>query len=89
MAPEHRDWAVPAPVRALLWWPPLAFVLVIIAPQAAAESVALAGAVLAVLGVGISAGARWLQRRPAPESMFTPLDRVDELAGQPVEQRAA
>ena len=31
MAPETREWSVPAPVRTLLWWPAVSFVLVIVA----------------------------------------------------------
>ncbi len=63
-SPRTSDWTIPAPVRALLWWPPVAFVLVVLAPHAAAEAVALAGAVLAVLGVvGAALGQRWARRR--------------------------
>jgi hypothetical protein len=61
MAPEHRDWTVPVPLRALLWWPAVSFVLVLVAPEAAAGSIALAGLVLVLLG----AVATKLRRRPA------------------------
>jgi hypothetical protein len=51
MVSEPRDWNVPTPLRALLWWPPVAFVLVMLDPSASAGTIAAAGAVLAVLGV--------------------------------------
>ena len=49
------------PLRALLWWPAVSFVLVLVAPEAATGSIALAGLVLVVLG----AVATRLRRRPA------------------------
>ena len=51
MQVEHHDWTVPAPLRALLWWPPVAFLVVLLDPTAAAGTIAVVGAVLAVLGV--------------------------------------
>jgi hypothetical protein len=62
MAPDSPDWTVPAPLRALLWWPGVAFVLVLIAPDAAVGSIAGAGLVLVALGA--LAGA--VGRRIAP-----------------------
>jgi hypothetical protein len=50
MASDSPDWTVPAPLRALLWWPGVAFVLVLIAPDAAVGSIATAGLVLVTLG---------------------------------------
>ena len=50
MAADTRDWTVPAPVRALLWWPPVALVLGVVAPDAAAGAIAVVGGVLAVIG---------------------------------------
>ena len=64
MAPEPRDWTVPVPLRALLWWPGVSFVLVLVAPEAAAGSIALAGLALVLLG----AVATKLRRRPAPDA---------------------
>ncbi|WP_300018559.1 hypothetical protein [Pseudonocardia sp.] len=55
MAPDSPDWTVPAPVRALAWWPGVAFVLVLIAPDVAAASIASAGLVLVVLGALLEA----------------------------------
>lgn len=68
MPVEIREWRAPAPLRALLWWPAAAFVLVVIVPGAATESIALAGAVLATLGAVIPALVRRLcaSRPPAP-----------------------
>ena len=65
MASQHHDWTVPAPLRALLWWPPVAFVLVMLDPSAAAGRVAVAGAALAVLGVLGAALGRAVARRLA------------------------
>ncbi len=55
--PEARDWSVPAPLRALLWWPPIALVLAVLDPSAAAGTIALTGGGLALLGlVGAALG---------------------------------
>jgi membrane protein implicated in regulation of membrane protease activity len=84
--PRPSEWTIPAPVRALLWWPPVAFVLVVLAPHAAAEAVALAGAVLAVLGVvGGTVARRWARRRVGTGDT-PPLASVEDEA---YEQRVA
>jgi hypothetical protein len=66
MASEIREWSVPAPARALLWWPAISFVLVVLAPDAATSVIIVAGAVLALLGVALPALARRL-RPPVSE----------------------
>lgn len=63
MAPETREWSVPAPVRALLWWPAISFVLVVVDPEAAIGVIVGAGLVLALLGGLLAAAARRLARR--------------------------
>ena len=50
MARDAREWTVPAPLRALMWWPAAAFVLVMIVPEAAATSIAASGVALVALG---------------------------------------
>lgn len=66
MAPEKREWSVPGPIRALLWWPGVAFVLVMVAPEAAAVGIAASGAALMVLGAVVPLASRRLRRaRPA------------------------
>ncbi len=65
MAPEPREWSVPAPVSTLLWWPAVAFVLVIVDPDAAVGSILVAGAALAALG-GLLNTAAWRLRRSTP-----------------------
>lgn len=50
MAPNSREWSLPAPVRALLWWPGASFVLVIVGPEIAGATIVAAGALLAVIG---------------------------------------
>ena len=75
MASEHHNWTVPAPLRALLWWPPVAFVLVVLYPSAAVGTIALAGAGLAVLGVVGAAVGSMITRRlagPAAEAAAAP-----------------
>ena len=66
MASEIREWSVPAPVRALLWWPAIAFVLVVVAPDAATGGIVVSGAALAARR-GVLALARRL-RPPARET---------------------
>ncbi|MHA6784332.1 hypothetical protein ACVGOW_25555 [Pseudonocardia saturnea] len=65
MAPDSPDWTVPAPLRALLWWPGVAFVLALVAPDAAVGSIAAAGLVLVALGALAGAVGRRLTRSPA------------------------
>jgi hypothetical protein len=62
MAAEKREWTVPAPVRALLWWPGVAFVLVMVAPESAAVGIAASGAALMTLGAVLPVVARRLRR---------------------------
>jgi hypothetical protein len=96
MVSEPLNWTVPAPLRALLWWPPLAFVLVLLEPTAAATTIAATGAALAVLGVvGTSVGQAISRRRalrrggePAPPTL-TVAAPVDSAVSLPVEQQAA
>lgn len=64
MAPESSEWTVPAPLRALLWWPAVAFVLVLVAPDTAEGSIALAGLVLVGAGAAAAAIGRRLRRVP-------------------------
>ncbi len=49
-AQDKKEWSVPGPLRALLWWPGVAFVLVLVDPDNIAWSIATAGAVLVALG---------------------------------------
>lgn len=96
MASEHHDWTVPAPLRALLWWPPVAFVLVMLDPTAAPVTIAAAGAALAVLGVLGAALGRAIARRmaqldsgavDAPALVMVPAP--DPVGSLGAEQRAA
>ena len=93
MVSEPHDWAVPAPLRALLWWPPLAFFLVLLWPTAAAGTIAVAGAALAVLGVAGSAVGQAIIRRREPDaaddSTRTVAAGADLAVPLAVEQRAA
>jgi hypothetical protein len=62
MAPDKREWTVPAPLRALLWWPGAAFVLVMVAPDAAAAGIAASGVALVTLGAVLPVVAKRLRR---------------------------
>ena len=66
MAPDKREWTVPAPLRALMWWPGIAFVLVMVAPDAAAASIAASGVALVAIGAVLPLVTRRLRgtRRP-------------------------
>jgi hypothetical protein len=79
MAPEHHDWTVPAPLRALLWWPPVAFVLALLDPTAAAWRIAVAGAALAVLGVLGGAVARRMASRTTGAQDAEPAAATDPV----------
>ena len=91
MVSEPHDWTVPAPLRALLWWPPLAFLLVLLEPTAAALSIAATGAALAVLGaVGTTVGRMIARRRTAPgDRLAAAVTIADHPVPMGVEQRAA
>ena len=96
MVSEPLNWTVPAPFRALLWWPPLAFVLVLLEPTAAAATIAATGAVLAALGaVGTSVGQAISRRRALRRgdelgaTTLTVAASVDRAVALPVEQQAA
>ena len=49
-ATDKKEWIVPGPLRALLWWPGAAFVLVLVDPANAALYIAGSGAALVALG---------------------------------------
>ena len=83
MVSEPHDWTVPASLRALLWWPPLAFFLALLDPSAAAGTIAATGAGLAVLGAAGAAVRR--TRRTDPPTLAV----AAEPAPLAVEQRAA
>jgi len=92
MVSEPHDWTVPAPLRALLWWPPLAFLLVLLAPGAAAGTIALAGAALAVLGVAGAATGQAIARRRTRRTgapALTVAVAADSALPLATEQRAA
>lgn len=61
MAPDSPDWTVPAPLRALLWWPGIAFVLALVAPEPVG-SIAAAGLLLMGLGALAEAVGRRTRR---------------------------
>jgi uncharacterized membrane protein len=72
MARESREWSIPAPVRALFWWPAISFVLVIVAPDAAVGAIVIAGAALALLGALVAATSRRTRRQDARRMEASP-----------------
>ena len=59
MGSEQDEWQVPAPIRVLVWWPPIAFILVTIAPQTAPVTISAVGVLLVVIGMlGAALGSR-------------------------------
>jgi len=65
MRRDAREWSVPDSLRALLWWPPVSFMIGIIAPDAAVVAIIAAGFVLALAGVLVHTVGTRLRRRPA------------------------
>jgi hypothetical protein len=49
-ASDKKEWNVPGPLQALLWWPAAAFVLVMVDMDNAAWTIALAGVLLVAIG---------------------------------------
>jgi hypothetical protein len=72
MPPSARDWTVPAPLSALLWWPGLSFVIVLVAPDLAAGAIAVTGLVLAALGAALAR----LRRSVTTEEAAEPVPAV-------------
>lgn len=90
MVSEPHNWTVPAPLRALLWWPLLAFIVVLLEPSAAPVTIAATGAALAVLGVvGCAVGRALTRRRSAAAPTLVVTAPVDAAVPVAVEQRAA
>jgi hypothetical protein len=82
MASQSREWSVPAPVRTLLWWPAISFVLVIVFPDAATSAIVFAGAALAALGALASTAARRLRQPHAVAGGVAP-GAADAVADAP------
>jgi hypothetical protein len=90
MVSEPHDWTVPTALRALLWWPPLAFLLVLLDPSAAAGTIAATGASLALLGAAGAAVDHAITRRRARRApALTVAPAADPAVPLAVEQRAA
>ncbi|MGI5128378.1 hypothetical protein ACQEVB_16320 [Pseudonocardia sp. CA-107938] len=67
MRRDAREWSIPDPLRALLWWPPVSLAIGIVAPDAAVVAIIVAGFVLALAGVLVHTVGTRLRRRPAPQ----------------------
>lgn len=82
MAPDPSDWTAPAPLRALLWWPAVAFALFLVSPESAVGAIAAAG--LLLVGAGAltgAAGRRWRRARQATaEPSATEMGPVTQVA---------
>ncbi|GAA0943454.1 hypothetical protein [Pseudonocardia zijingensis] len=88
MAPEKREWSVPGPIRALLWWPGVAFVLVMVAPDSAAVGIAVSGAALMVLGAVVPMVSRRLRAPRPPRVVDAPTVEMPTVEIPPVERVA-
>lgn len=84
MEPDHREWSLRGPARALLWWPPIAFLLLAAVPGAGPELIALSGVGLAAVGTLAWVVGRWLPRPAATPTDEQPerLPTVDEAEQQ-------
>ncbi|NMH97955.1 hypothetical protein [Pseudonocardia acidicola] len=90
MAPDHHEWSLRGPARALLWWPLISFLLLAAFPDAGPGAVALAGAALAVLGTLGSAAGRLLTGRRTTDAAPTAADALtdDGIGDVPAEDVA-
>ncbi|MHA6793549.1 hypothetical protein ACVGVM_08530 [Pseudonocardia bannensis] len=91
MAPDHPEWSLRGPARALLWWPLISFLLLAAFPDAGPGAIALVGGLLAVIGALGAAIGRMLARRstavtPAPRATNDEVLPGEDLA---MERRAA
>lgn len=91
MEPQPSEWRVPAPIRALMWWPLTAFVLAMFNPEVAPVTIAVAGAVLAVFGALVAALAgRSVAGSPEPAAdRPASMARVGTEAGAQLQGRPA
>ncbi len=87
MARDSREWSVPAPVRALLWWPGTAFLLAIAFPAAAVGLIVAAGAVLA--GLGWLAALAGRRRERAASALDPPTQEFPAIEVAPTREQAA
>ncbi|GEL17734.1 hypothetical protein [Pseudonocardia asaccharolytica] len=76
MVSERAGWSLRGPLRALVWWPLVAFVLLAVHPAAGPVVVAGAGGALAVLGALASS----VSRRPAARRATAEPDPVSPSA---------
>jgi hypothetical protein len=72
-AQVKKEWSVSGPLRALLWWPGVAFVLVLVDPNNVAWTIALAGLVLVALGFAIPMA--WRRLRPVAVGVATRINQ--------------
>jgi hypothetical protein len=85
VVPESQPWSPPAPIRALIWWPPISLLLFVVAPDSAPWAVTLTGAGLTVLGMTGPALARAVARlgaRPTA-AVADPARAVARLGAEP------
>jgi hypothetical protein len=95
MAKRRRDdWSLHGVLRGLLWWPLVAFLLIIALPEAWLVPVVVAGGVLAAAGGVAMVVARRLVRarirlRRAARALPSPRAASTELAPPAVQRKAA
>ena len=76
-ATDKKEWTVPGPLRALLWWPGAAFVLVLVEPANAALYIAVSGVALVALGFLAPMIARLVPRPAVPIDQDDPTIEID------------
>jgi hypothetical protein len=91
-ATDKKEWNVPGPLRALLWWPPIAFVLVMLDMDNAAWTIGLAGVVLVAFGFlspivlcklrAIAAGAAAGEQEPPTMEIELPTIEIPKVKDQ-------
>ena len=73
---ETAQWAVPAPLRTLTWWPVVAFVLGAGYPESVVPVIALSGVVLVLAGALVAV----VTNRPAATGPGQPVGTGSEPA---------
>ena len=72
-AQVKKEWSVSGPLRALFWWPAVAFVLVLVDPDNIAWSIAAAG--LALVALGFAIPMVWRRLRPVAVVVATRINQ--------------
>ena len=69
-AQDKKDWTVPGPLRALMWWPGISFLLVLMDPDNIAWTIPASAVLLVAVGFALTA-VRRLRPVAAPATAGT------------------